>query len=150
MGADEENVVYVSARSSFVGVVKRVGKIFIRIHKQNMAEVKLIEGKDTDKQKLESLASAAAATKDQKSQVVLLKATNRAIDKALGVALYLREQGDLLVQLKTGTVAVVDDIILKKMLENAAKGEKEPEGSEEELETRVRHLSMLEVSIRTK
>lgn len=148
--ADQPKVVYVSAGSSFIGVVKRVGKLFIHINKQNKAKIDLIEGKGTDKQKLESLASAAVAAKDEKPEPVFLKATNRAIDKALSIALFLKEKGDLNVQLKTGTVAVVDDIVLKEMLKNAAEGVAKTEDEEEEPDTRVRYLSMLEVVLTMK
>ena len=115
-----------------------------------MGKTDLIEGKGSDKQKLKSLANATTAAKEKKPEAVLLKATNRAISKALSIALFLKEQPDLLVQLKTGTVAVVDDIIPGAVSEDAADAEDDLEDDEESPETRVRHLSVLEVVITMK
>lgn len=149
-GADQQKVVYVSAGSPFVAVVKRVQKLLSLVQKRNIAKPDLVEGKGTDKQKLESLASAAAAAKDKKPEAVLLKATNRAIDKALSIALFLKEQENLVVQLKTGTVAVVDDIVLQEVSEDAREAGDKLEIEEERPETRVRYLSVLEVAITMK
>lgn len=150
-GADQPKVIYVSAKSSFIGVVKRVENIFKKIHKQNMAQIDLIEGKGTDKQKLESLASAAAvAVEAETPQAVFLKATNMAIDKALGIALYLKEQGDFVVQLRTDTVAVVDDIIYAAVPKDVAESGDKVKDEEEEPKSRVRYLSVLEVALTMK
>ena len=152
--ANEPKVIYVCRKSSFIGVVKRVEKLFLRIHKKKMARTDLIEGKGTKKQKLEALAGATAAAATVKDEIleegVLLKATNMAIEKALSIALFLKERGDLLVQLKTGTVAVVDDIIHEGASEDAIIGIAKTEDEEEKPDTRVRYLSVLEVAITMK
>ena len=148
-GADQRKVIYVSTGSPFIAVVKRVRKLLSLIQKRTVAKTDLVEGKGSDKQKLKSLADATAAAKEKKPAAVFLKATNRAIDKALNIALFLKEQGDLLVRLKTGTVAVVDDIVPEEALEDAAEGGNKSK-DEEGQETRVRHLSVLEVSITMK
>ena len=151
-GADQPKVIYVSAKSSFTGVVKRVGNIFKKFHKQNTAQIDLIEGKGTDKQKLESLATAAAAAVEAEiPQAVFLKATNMAIDKALSIALFLKEQGDLIVQLRTDTVAVVDDIIYEAVPKDVAESvDNKVKDEEEEPKSRVRYLSVLEVALTMK
>lgn len=116
-----------------------------------MAKIKLIDGKGTDKQKLESLAGAATtAVEAEIPQAVFLKATNMAINKALSIALYLKEQGDLLVQLRTDTVAVVDDIVYAAVPKDVAESEDKVKGEEEEPKSRVRYLSVLEVAITLK
>lgn len=45
-----------------------------------------------------------------REEEVILKATNRAIEKALGLAVFFQGQGDLRVRLRTGTVRAVDDL----------------------------------------
>ncbi len=66
---------------------------------------------------------------------MFVKATGKAIEKALQVALYFQGQEDCLVRLRTGSVDDVDDVIAK-------------EGEEEDVpETRIRRTSMLEVGI---
>lgn len=134
--------------------MKRVGNLFKHIHKQDLVKIDLIEGKGTDKQKLESLASAAAAAaavaEDEKLQAVYLKATNQAIDKALSIALFLKEQGDLLVQLRTDTVPVVDDIIYEAGPKDGTENVDKSKDEEEKPKSRVRYLSMLEVVLTMK
>lgn len=43
---------------------------------------------------------------------VILKATNRAIEKALGLGVFFQGQGDVRVRLRTGSVGAVDDIVV--------------------------------------
>jgi ribonuclease P/MRP protein subunit POP7 len=72
---------------------------------------------------------------------VLVKATGKAIEKALRVALFFQEQEDCLVRLRTGSVGAVDDILVQE-------GDADGEGEGEDVpETRVRRTSMLEVGI---
>lgn len=148
-GADQQKVVYVSAGSPFIAIVKRVRKLLALIQKRTVTNVDLIEGKGSDKQKLKSLAKANTAAKEKQPEAVLLKATNRAIDKALSVALFLQEQDDLIVRLKTGTVAVVDDLVPGAGLDNRLEADEKMQ-DEEEPESRVRHLSVLEVAVTMK
>lgn len=107
---------------------------------------------------------------------VILKATNRAIEKALGLAVFFQGQGDCRVCLRTGTVGTVDDILegeggrqsggkMKGKKGKKGKGkdggregegrdvemeDKEPEVEEEFPETRIRKVSVLEVAITMK
>ncbi len=110
----------------------------------------LIEGKGSDKQKLKSLATATAAAKEKKPETVLLKATNRAVDKALSIALFLKEQEDLRVHIMTGTVAVVDDIIPEEVPDEAAGTAEMSQDGDVGQETRVRYLNVLEVAVSMK
>ena len=119
-----------------------------------MANIDLVGGKSANRQKIESLstaADAATAVEAEITQAVFLKATNMAIDKALSIALYLKEQGDLIVQLRTDTVAVVDDIIYTAVRKDSVGGVdmvKDEEAGEPK--SRVRYLSVLEVAITMK
>ena len=100
-----------------------------------------------------------------------MKATNKAIENVLGLALFFQGQEDCRVRLKTGSVGVVDDIVevekpkvkgktagTLQELGDAEKTEERPaeaeedvdsdEQEEEELpETQVRRVSMVEVGI---
>ncbi len=74
----------------------------------------------------------------ENSGEVLVLATGRAIDKAVNVASFFQKQLDCIVQLRTGSVGTVDDIV--------AEGDEEfPFGGDE---TRKRMVSCLEVSIK--
>lgn len=81
---------------------------------------------------------------------MILKGTNKAIEKVASLALYFQDQGDCKIALKTGSVATVDDIVEKEDA-GAEKEDAENEEDVEELpEIRVRWLSVLEAHITLK
>ena len=96
--------------------------------------------------------------KGKASEEVILKATSRAIERALGMAVFWQGQEGLKVVVRTGSQGVVDDIEevegtrKKKGRRNGGskvvekKGEKDGKG-EEVPETRIRRVSVLEVGI---
>lgn len=43
-------------------------------------------------------------------EVVIVKATGKAIDKALGLALFLQEQSEYVIDIRTSSVVTIDDI----------------------------------------
>lgn len=117
--------------------------------KRLTGKVNLVNGKGgTDRQKLKALDAAAAAPsrKQKESEAVILKATNMAIEKALNLAQFFQRQEGLSVQLRTGTVGVVDDIVDK----NERGGIDEEEQGVERPDTQIRKISMLEVAIMLK
>ena len=71
----------------------------------------MVNGRGTDKQKLRALGEKNAAGTEKEPEEVILKATNRAIERALGFALFFQGQDDCQVKIKTGSAGVVDDII---------------------------------------
>ena len=75
-----------------------------------MGRVDLVNGKGSDKQKLRALGEQENAGKGRDPEEVVLKATGRAIEKALGLALFFQGQEDCRVMVRTGSVGVVDDI----------------------------------------
>ena len=78
---------------------------------------------------------------------VVLKATNRAIENVLGLALYFQGQDDCTVRLRTGSVGVVDDVVERDgVVDGGGEGEEE----EELPESRVRKCSVVEVAITLK
>ena len=105
-----------------------------------------MNGKGNDKQKLKALREKTnSAGKGKESEAVVLKGTNRAIEKVLGLGLYFQRQDDCMVTLRTGSVGVVDDIVQ----EEEEGGEEE--GEEEEVpESRVRKISVVEVAVTLK
>ena len=114
-----------------------------------MGRVNLVEGKGNDKQKLRKLGEGSHASTSKEPEEVVLKATSRAIQNVLGLALFFQGQDDCRVRLRTGTVGVVDDIVESVFPHGAATEEGEDE--EEELpESRVRKASFVEVAISLK
>lgn len=66
---------------------------------------------------------------------MLLKATGKAIERLLGVALFFEKEEGIKVELRTTSVGAVDDVV-------------EREGGEETGESQVRRTSCLEVGVR--
>ena len=102
-----------------------------------------MNGKGNDKQKLMALReNMNSVGKGKKAEAVVLKGTNRAIEKVLELGLYFQRQDDCMVRLRTGSVSVVDDIVQ----EEEEGGEEDGEG-EELPESRVRKISVVEVAV---
>ncbi|KAM0798319.1 Rpp20 subunit of nuclear RNase MRP and P-domain-containing protein [Usnea florida] len=148
-GADQQKIVYVSTKMPFISAVKRVRKLLCEIDKRSMGKIDLVDGKGSDKQKLRKLGERPHVSAGKQPEEVILKATSRAIQNVLGLALFFQGQDDCRVRLRTGTVGVVDDIVESV----APAGDKAVEGEneEEELpESRVRKASFVEVAITLK
>lgn len=144
--ADQQKVVYVSARTPFVSAVKRVRKLLAEIDKRSMGKVDLVGQKRSDKHNLRMLGEKATPSINKDPEAVVLKATNKAIEKVLGLALYFQGQDDCSVRLKTGTVGVVDDIVVsdRPVGPECVEGEDE---DEELPESRVRKVTVVEVVV---
>lgn len=74
-------------------------------------------------------------TGESSTTVVTLMGTGRAVEKTLAVASWFEQQGDCVVEVRTRTVATVDDVVV------------EDDGEDE---SRVRKMSCLEVAVRSK
>ena len=142
--------IYVNTRSPFRSVTSRVRKQLDKNLRQasyaNTAFTNRLAGR-----KHVSLDERVRAIQSQQQQQrgastgiglensgeVLVLATGRAIEKAVSVASFFQKQRDCIVQLRTRSVAAVDDLV--------EEGEEDfPFGSE----TRKRMVSCLEVSIK--
>lgn len=148
-GPDQAKIVYISRKTPFVSALKRVQKLISLAEKRLMGKFDLVNGEGKDKHKLKALGAIAPSKQQKEAEAVILKATNVAIEKALGLALFFQGQDGLTVQLRTGTVGVVDDIDQETQL--AEGGDTEDKQAEMELpETQIRKISMLEVAIMLK
>ena len=150
-GADQKKVVYISTKTPFISAVKRIRKLLDQIEKRSMGKIDLVNGKGSQKEKLRKLSEKTNASTGKESEEVVLKATSRAIQNVLGLALFFQGQDDCRVRLRTGTVGVVDDIVESAVPKEPEVEEGEDEEEEEELpESRVRKASFVEVAITLK
>jgi len=163
--ASQPKVIYVSSSTPFISVVKRVRKLLAQVDKRAMGQVDLLSGKGSDRQRLSKLGK-----QDQIPEEVTLKATNKAIERALGLALFFQGQEDCRVRLKTGSVGVIDDIVVDEkpgegktggksseaekdasddvVMNNGHEADEPREKVDEELpETQIRQVSVIEVGI---
>ncbi|KAI9703235.1 MAG: hypothetical protein M1836_007800 [Candelina mexicana] len=105
-GNQAQKVVYISSKTPFVSAVKRTRKLLNQIDKRSMGKVNLLgKGKDRDK-----VLQTGRVEKGEPEEVVL-KATGKAIEKALSLALFFQGQEDCKVKIRTGSIMVIDDII---------------------------------------
>ncbi|KAL2037898.1 hypothetical protein N7G274_009373 [Stereocaulon virgatum] len=143
--ASHQKTIYISPRTPFISAVKRVRKLLSHIDERATPKTSLVNSKMSDKQKLGKLSEQVV--KDKKPEPVVLKATNRAIENLLGVGLYFMGQDDCVVRIRTGSLGVVDDVVLREGVEDGEEGE----GEQEEVpESRVRKCSVVEVAVTLK
>ncbi|KAK3172541.1 hypothetical protein OEA41_005863 [Lepraria neglecta] len=148
--ASQQKILYISPRTPFISAVKRVRKLLSLVDERATPKISLVNSKMSDRQKLRMLSERSNSVdgKGKGREEVVLKATNRAIENVLGLALYFQGQDDCTVRLRTGSVGVVDDVVERDGLVD---GEGEGEEEEEELpESRVRKCSVVEVAITLK
>ncbi|EFQ97500.1 hypothetical protein MGYG_00540 [Nannizzia gypsea CBS 118893] len=114
-GASVPKVVYVSTKSPFMSIAKRVQKLLREAEKRATQSVRLGDKKGSGKDKLTQLKDASEALR---KEPVFIKATGRAIDKAMKVGKWFDEKDGFTTKVKTGTVMVVDDIVRDEVVED--------------------------------
>ncbi|KAJ5103768.1 hypothetical protein N7532_004297 [Penicillium argentinense] len=106
-GASVPKIVYVSSNTPFMSAVKRVQKLLLQAEKRATANISLGDTRKTEQQTLAELAKAA-----ENREEVFVKATGRAIEKALNVGKWFQEkETEYNVRVNTGSVLVVDDVV---------------------------------------
>ena len=139
--AETQKVVYISASSPFISVVKRVRKLLSHIESRATGPIQFAARNERDiLRQIESGMTGPGKGKGKapREEEVLLKATGKAIEKLLGLVVYFQEQDDVKIVVRTGSVGAVDDIVVK--------GEGS-DGVGEEDRSQVRRTSALEVGI---
>jgi ribonuclease P/MRP protein subunit POP7 len=101
-----------------------------------MGKVSLL-GPGGDKKKI-----IATGKTEGRNETVTLKATGKAIERAMDLGLYFQEQDDLEIKIKTGTLTVVDDIV-----EDGGLDVEEMIDTDDLPETQIRRLPVLEVAV---
>lgn len=93
-----------------MSAVKRVQKLLRQAEKRAMTSLDLASKKKTEKQKLAQLAQGNE--KLRKEEEVFVKATGRAMEKALAIGRWFEaRESEYIVRVKTGSVLVVDDVV---------------------------------------
>jgi len=152
-GHKSTKVVYVSSKTPFMSAVKRVKQLLKHIDKRVMQSV--LSSKGPARKDVQGLESKI----NENPEEVLIKATGKAIDKALNLALFFQAQQDCIVRITTGSVDAIDDLVSNPAQSEAA-GElhddieahetlkAEVEESDIDLpDARIRHVSFVEVHV---
>lgn len=136
-GSSVQKIVYVSASSPFIAVIKRVRKLLSHIEARAARPITFAARNQRDilRQIEDGVSGRGNGGKGAREEEVVLKATGKAIEKLLGLVLHFQGESDVKVVVRTGSVGAVDDIVNKE----GADGEEE--GSQ------VRRTSTLEVGI---
>lgn len=159
-GASTQKTIYVSTKTPFMAAVKRVKSLLSHVEKRGMqAELARGRGRGGSRggrrgegrmfQVRRDEPSPEQSANHAREEEVMLKATGRAVDKALSVALFLQSLGDLNVQVRTGSVGAIDDIDADMVEEEAERHDNEGE-SQELPESRVRMTSVIEIAVSLK
>lgn len=122
--------------------MKRVRGHLAQIDKRSMGKFSLIDGGKVED---------AGRGRDGKQEEVMMKATGRAIEKALQLALFFMGQEDCRVVVRTGTVGAVDDIVVMEKEGAEVEEVEQMDAEEAEVpESRVRKASTIEVAVSLK
>lgn len=106
-GTSVPKVIYVSSSTPFMSAVKRVQKLLLQAEKRATSNINLEDTRKTEQQKLAELAKAV-----EKREEVFVKATGRAIEKALNLGKWFEEKKtEYTVRVTPGSVLVVDDVV---------------------------------------
>ncbi|PLN80695.1 Rpp20 subunit of nuclear RNase MRP and P-domain-containing protein [Aspergillus taichungensis] len=113
-GSTVPKTVYVSTSSPFMAAVKRVQKLLRQAEKRATASVDHANARKRNQQRLALVVPRAGEEEQQQKQKeeVFVKATGRAMEKALAVGRWFEEKGgeEFAVRVSTGSVLVVDDV----------------------------------------
>jgi ribonuclease P/MRP protein subunit POP7 len=143
-GAGVQKVVYVSRNTPIMAAVKRVKKLLLHVEKRAMQGVDLTK----DRNGLRKLAEANERL-GKNGEAVLIKASGRAMEQALRVGEWFKNREDELacnVDVRTGSVQAVDDIVEKEADESAA--EDQPENADDTSAMETLNTSLLSASER--
>jgi len=138
VGSSAQKIVYVSASSPFIAVIKRVRKLLSHIEGRAAGPIAFAARNPRDilRQIEDGVGGRGKGGKAAREEEVVMKATGKAIEKLLGLVLHFQGQDDVKVTVRTGSVGAIDDVVNKDSVD----------GDEEE-GSRVRRTSTLEVGI---
>jgi ribonuclease P/MRP protein subunit POP7 len=150
--------IYISTKTPFMSAVKRVQKLLLQAEKRSAQSAsdqvssrpKYSASSNDEITDIERVASIMAAEKYDRDEIIL-KATGKAIAKALSLGLWFDEKVEYAVRIETGTVGAIDDIVAPEdgdqtMKEDGDKTIKE-DGEEEIPESRIRYASTIQIFV---
>lgn len=109
-GKQHSKVVYLSTKTPFMSALKRVKQLLRKVEQRD-TQAELHQARRNRRRPTQ--VPMTKQTNDE-SEPVYVKATGKAIDKALQLALHLQMQQDLRVKVKTGSVDAIDDLVVKE------------------------------------
>lgn len=161
-GKTHPKVVYVSSKTPFMSAFKHVKQLLKHVEKRD-TQSELLQAKKNGRR---GGFAGSKAARDRETEPVFIKATGRAIEKALQLALFLQQQQDLEVKIRTSTSGAIDDLVYSPKIDadgadadefamdvsvDAEMGVTLP-GGHNELEklpeSRLRHTSVIDIEVK--
>jgi ribonuclease P/MRP protein subunit POP7 len=133
-----------------MSAIKRVQKLLLQAEKRSAqsasdqisSQPKYSASSNDDITDIEKVASIMAAEKHDRDEIIL-KATGKAIAKAMSLGLWFEEKVEYAVRIETGTVGAIDDIVAPEDEDQDMKDEAE----EEIPESRIRYASTIQIFV---
>ncbi|KAL9054973.1 MAG: hypothetical protein Q9162_003828 [Coniocarpon cinnabarinum] len=139
-GKSKQKVVYISMSTPFTSAVKRIEKL-LRPIEQRHNQTELSRQKKLKGRRGQYLPPPSPT--DIGVEEVVVKATGKAIDNAMQVALFLQSKNDLAIKIRTGSATSIDDITPNEEQENVDDADELPE-------SRLRQISVIEIGVTLK
>lgn len=130
-------MIYISHSTPFISILKRIRKLLSHIEDRASGAIKLTrDGKDTFKAIEKGLQNGGGKGKERpRDEEVQVRATGRAIGKALQVAIRLQLEEGWRVRFETGSVGAVDDVVERmRPKKESKKGKEEMSTTEEKVD----------------
>ena len=163
--AESPKVVYITASSPFIPTCKRIRSLLVQIQKREAQSAasaprgrggggrgRLEANGRLDPKDVEASISSSALSRKRSgrgksagTEKVFLKATGRAIPRALELGVKFQGEDDYRVEVEMGSVKAIDDLEVKENTEGGLEGYGEPNVLVPE--TRIRTLSTVTVCI---
>ena len=125
-----------STKTPILSAFKRVKGLL------SYAEKRQMQSEYAKQSRTRNHAPVVPSREDEKTEEVVVKATGKAIDKALRLALFLQGQNDLAVVIRTGSATAVDDISVDELVDGTELGALP--------ESQLRRTSVLEIGVTLK
>lgn len=138
-----------------MSAVKRVQKLLLQVEKRSAqsasAQVSSSRPKYTTSgndeiSDIERVAAVMAANKHERDEIIL-KATGKAIAKALSLGVWFDQRFEYHVRIETGTVGAIDDIVPPEDAVEEEDQTMKDEGEDEIPESRIRYASTIQIFV---
>ncbi|KAI4763734.1 hypothetical protein E4T52_10676 [Aureobasidium sp. EXF-3400] len=149
-------IIYISTKTPFMSAVKRVQKLLLQVEKRSAQSASAQVSSSRPKYSasgndeildIERVAAVMAANKHERDEIIL-KATGKAIAKALSLGVWFDEKIEYAVRIETGTVGTIDDILLPEDAAAEDEDQTMKDGGEDEIpESRIRYASTIQIFV---
>jgi len=143
-GASAPKVVYVGTRTPFISALKRVRSLLGHVDKRGVQAALTVSGRGRGRGRGRGgigLGNGGGrgggqangrgfAQNEAEREAVVVKATGKAVEKAMGLAVAMMAEKGWRVRVKTGSVAAIDDVVVGDVEEEGVEEEDQKQGDE--------------------